>query len=411
MATNQSTNVKFNKMTQFDNVVSKINQTFQHLIDQLIARRNALLQRVRELKEDHISRETSRIAAIEELEMVQQQMQEMGIKRNPNNEFRQQFKKAYQQGIKKLEPPATFLCPLFKSQRQNTIQQLIADLGEIFLCEIPDYSLKKEPILTAGKRGGSANELYAAGIAFDDITELTYLADWGNSRIQIMSLRGEFLAQFRNDKLVNPWGIDVTNEYIFITDIGIHAVLQYSKKDFKLINRVGARGSKEGELNDPHGLCIDTNGDVFIADTHNNRISIFSKLLKFETCIGIGNLYYPIDVKLISDRVVVLDWSPNSVHFFSREGSFLSSCIPPQHSDSSLNAPYFFCLDRAGNIIISDRYSHDIKIFNELGQHLYTIGQKGDGRGEFIYPSGICLSKLGTISVVSENPNYSLQSL
>ena len=410
MATNLPPNVTSNKMPHFDNMADKIQQTFDSLIDPLIARRDALLQRVQELREDHRNKEANRIAAIEELEKIQQQMQEMSIRENPNIEFHRQAKEVYQQGLKKQEPSATFLCPIFRCQRTDTIRELIAELGEIVPCEVPNYSLKKDPILTAGEFGKGQNELYAQGIAFDDTTELIYLADWGNSRVQVVSLKGEFVKQFENDRLRNPWGIAVTNECIYITETGQHALFQFRKKDFKLLNRVGTRGTQGGQLLNPRGHCIDTNGDVIVADTDNNRISIFSKQLKFKSCLGIGHLQYPEDVKLSDDRIVVLDYGSKCVHFFARDGHLLSSCVPQGRThDSSVNSPCFFCLDAANNIIISDHGNHAIKLFTELGHHIHTIGREGYGKGEFRFPVGVCISKLGNIFVVSNNRNYQLQ--
>ena len=320
MATNLQPNVAFDKMPHFDNVEAEIQQTFDSLIDQLIARRDVLLQMVQELREDHRNKEALRIAAIEELERVQEQMQEMSIKVNPNIKFHQQAKEVYQQGLEKQEPAATFLCPTFRCQRMDTIRELIAELGEIVPCEIPNYSLRKDPILTAGKFGRGDNELDAKGITFDDTNELMYIADSWNRRVQMVSLKGEIVAQFGNDSLLNPCGIAVTDEYIFVTDTGYHALFQFRKKDFEFLNRVGNLGDKEGQLNTPSGLCIDTNGDVLIADNGNNRVCIFSKQLKFESCIGIGQLNSPTDVKLSDNRVVVLDWNTKCVHFFSRDG-------------------------------------------------------------------------------------------
>ena len=411
MATFLPENVAFDKMTQFDTAITEIHQTFDSLIDQLIARRDALLQRVQELREEHRNKETNRVAAIEELERVQQQMQDMNIKANQNLEFQKQVKLAYQQGMKKLEPSATFLCPLFKCQSKDTIRQLIAELGEVITCEIPDYSLKEEPVLTAGKFGSGANELNATGITIDKSTELMYIADCWNSRIQIVSQKGEFVTQFRNHKLINPWGISVDKECIFVTDTECHALFQFRKRDFKLTNRTGGtKGNREGEMNTPHGLCIDTNGDVLVADCYNDRLSVFSKLLKFKSCIGIGQLYCPQDVKLSADRIVVLDWSPLCVLFFSREGHLLSSCLSRGDTQDCLLAnPSSFCLDAVDNIIICDWKLHVIKIFKVSGRHIHTLGRKGEGRGQILGPLGICITKLGTICVASENPNYPLQ--
>ena len=408
MATFLPENVTFDKMSQLDNVATEIHQTFECLIDQLIARRDALLQRVHELREDHRNKETTRVAAIEELERVQQQMR---IKANPNVEFHKQVEIAYQQGIKRLEPSATFLCPVFRCQRTDTIRQLISELGEIVTYEIPDYSLKTEPVLTAGKFGSGDNELDSPrGIAFDESTKLMYIADCFNSRIQIVSQKGEFVTQFRNDKLESPWGIAVDKECIFVTDVWHHALFQFRKKDFKFINKTATKGDKEGQLNSPYGLCIDTNGDLLVADSDNDRISVFSKHLKFKSIIGIGQLHYPQDVKLLADRIVVLDRSPKCVHFLSQEGHLLSSCVSSGDTpDSLLVSPSFFCLDAADNIIISDWKLHAIKIFTQAGHHIHTLGRKGEGRGEFISPYGICVTKAGTICVVSKNRNYTLQ--
>ena len=407
MATNLPPNVTSNKMPHFDNMADKIQQTFDSLIDQLIARRDALLQRVQVLREDHKNKEATRIAAIKELERIQQQMQEMSIRENPNMEFHRQAKEVYQQGLRKQEPSATFLCPIFRCQRMDTIRELIAELGEIVQCEIPNYSLKTDAILTAGEFGKGFDVSKAKGIAFDDTTELIYLTDW-MSCVRV-SLKREIVKQFGNDKLGFPWGIAVTNECIYVTDIGHHALFQFRKKDFKFLNKTGTEGTQEGQLSRPRGLCIDTNGDVMVADTDNNRIFVFSKHLKFKSCLGIGHLQCPEDVKLSDDRIVVLDRGTKCVHFFSRDGH-LSSCVPQGRTqDSSVNSPHFFCLDAANNIIISDRNNHAIKIFTELGHHIHTIGREGYGIGEFIRPMGVCISKLGNIFVVSDNPNYRLQ--
>ena len=401
MATNLPPNIGFDKMQYFDKAATKIQQTFDSLIDQLIVGRDALLQRIQELREDHKNKEASRIAAFEEL---QQQIRKMKIRENPNKEIHQKAKEVYQQGLRKHQPSATFLCPIFRCQRIDTIHELIAELGEIVPCEVPNYSLKKDPILTAGKLGS------ARGIAFDDTNELIYIADWINRRVQMVSLKGEIVAQFGNDSLLIPCGIAITDEYIFVTDTGYHALFQFRKKDFKLLNSVGNLGDKEGQLNTPSGLCIETNGDVLIADTWNKRVCIFSKQLKFESCIGIGQLNYPTDVKLSDNRVVVLDWNTKCVHFFSRDGHLLSSCVSRGRKHGSLvYHPSFFCLDAANNIIISDFSNHAIKIFTELGEYIHTIGREGNGKGEFTRPFGICISKLGNIFVVSNNPNYPLQ--
>jgi sugar lactone lactonase YvrE len=48
-------------------------------------------------------------------------------------------------------------------------------------------------------------------------------------------------------------------------------------QDGSFIGRSSGQGWKEGRLNHPSDMCINSKGEVFIADTSNNRIQIFSE--------------------------------------------------------------------------------------------------------------------------------------
>ena len=176
------------------------------------------------------------------------------------------------------------------------------------------------------------------------------------------------------------------------------------------MRRTGTEGGGEGQLNYPFGLCIDCNGDVYVAESSNDRVSVFSKDFNFLKHLATQQLMYPRDVKVTLYSFVVLDYSPNCIHFFSRGGDLLRSCVT-QGEDGMVSGPWFFCLDTAGNILISDCNRHSIKILSPSVQLIHEIGKAGHGRGElYYYPSGICLSQTGNIFVVSDNRNFGLQS-
>ena len=405
-----ATYLPLSPLAHFDTVAIEISETFDPLIAQLIARRDALLYKLFQLREDYTNKETTRQAAIQELEQTRQQLLRMDLKVNTNIPIHKKATELYQQGLQDQLTPTQTPYPLLLSPTLQTLQSIISEFGEVFVREIPDYTKKLRPILTAGKMGKGVNELKAAGLSIDEANELVYIADLANSRIQVVSLEGEFMRSFGQQILKSPTGIAVAEEDIFVTDRERHYLFQFHKKDLSLKNRTGTKGKEEGQLNVPSGISIDTNGDVFVADTLNHRISMFSRALKFKKCIGTKQLYDPVDVKLTKECVVVLDWSSNCLHFFSREGHFLSSCISQgEEQDCLVNLPCYFCLDPAENIIISDTKHHAIKIFSKSGHHIHTIGKRGHNIGEFVYPCGISISHFGTIFVVSHTPNNSLQ--
>ena len=257
MATNLPTNVPTNPMTQFDTVAAQIQQTFDLMIAQLIARRDALLLKLSQLRQDYSDKETTRRAAIEELE-TQQQMMEMCLKVNINLPIHQQATALYKQGLKQLETPTKLPYPTFICPKLQELQSIITEFGEVREWDVLDYSSKKEPVLTAGKLGKGDNELNAAGIAIDEDNKLIFIADCGNSRVQIVSFEGQFMTRFGQDTLKYPWGITVSKEHVFITDIGLYALLQFDRNSYELVMRTGTQGSEDGQFNYPHGLCVES---------------------------------------------------------------------------------------------------------------------------------------------------------
>ena len=411
MATNIPTIVPTNLMAQFDSVATRIHQIFNLLIAQLIARRDALLLELSQYREDYSNKETTRRAAIQEIETAQQQMQLLNLKVNVNIPVHQQAADAYKRGLQQLETPTQLPCPHFTCPTLHKLETLIAEFGEVIDWEVPDYSLKREPVLTAGKEGTGVNELRATGLAIDESNEFIYLADYDNKRVQIVSFKGDFIKRFGQDKLMKPYSIAITSDHIYVTDIGVHALFQFNKNSFQLLNRTGTKGQTDGQFNIPTGLCTDNSGDMFVADCGNNRVCIFSHNLQYKYKLGIGQLNRPTDVKLTLDyQVVVLDGSPKCVHFYSRDGHLLSSCVSQGEGPEYLvYKPHFLCMDPAGNIIISDYRAHSIKIISKHGHLMHTIGKEGNGMGELMHPFGISVSKSGIIFVVSCNINFSIQ--
>ena len=201
----------------------------------------------------------------------------------------------------------------------------------------------------------------------------------------------------------------MTADNVFVTDWNLHALFQFRKNDCKLVKRTGTKGAGEGQLDEPRGLCSDYNGDVYVAEYDNHRVSVFSTQLQFVKCLASQQLKYPVDVKVTPDSVVILDWSTNCIHFYSRSGDLLRSCVT-QGEDCTVYEPRFFCLDVAGNILIADRDRHDVKILSPSGHLIHVVGKEGQERGEFVRPYGICVSEPGIVFVVACNWNFRLQS-
>jgi len=63
---------------------------------------------------------------------------------------------------------------------------------------------------------------------------------------------------------------------IFLSDGYFHSRVVKYDKNGKFVKDVGTRGALPNQLNTPHGIAVDANGNVYAADRGNRRIQVFS---------------------------------------------------------------------------------------------------------------------------------------
>ena len=135
-------------------------------------------------------------------------------------------------------------------------------------------------LIAVAKIGEAPGELwYPHGVAIDPATNHIYAAEgcWtpNFARVSIFSESGEFLNSYTHEHMKALWGIAIYENNLYVTDWMVHAVFHLKiETDFRLVTRLGSRGSGIGQFDEPRQLSISTNGNVYVADQYNNRIQI-----------------------------------------------------------------------------------------------------------------------------------------
>ena len=269
--------------------------------------------------------------------------------------------------------------------------------------------------LTAiGKRGKTPGQLYnPRGVATDPATNCIYVVEGGffnSAHVSIFSEWGECLNRYTHEDMKSLCGIAIHRDNMYVTDTRVHAVFHLKiEVEFRLVSRLGSRGSGIGQFNSPCQISISTNGDVYIADTNNNRIQILDNSLHPIRVLRHPSMHSPYDVKLTTEEIYVLssDDSP-CVHVFNYTGHKIRSLITCGEG-MQVTRPDFFCLDIDNKLIISDCLAHQIKIFTNEESLLHTIGERGHQIGMFYYPHGLALTSNLKLITVSCNHNCGLQ--
>ena len=158
--------------------------------------------------------------------------------------------------------------------------------------------------LTAvAKIGKAPGELWCPrGVAIDPVTNHIYVAEGGLNynfaRVSIFSESGKFLSIYSHEHMKALCGIAIHGNNLYVTDYEVHAVFHLKiEADFRLVARLGSRGSGIGQFDEPRQISISTNGDVYIADTNNNRIQVLDCSLNPLREVTHLSMHRPYDVK------------------------------------------------------------------------------------------------------------------
>ena len=196
------------------------------------------------------------------------------------------------------------------------------------------YDCNGEHVFSFGKPGfrqGDLNKPY--GLAIDDNGDIV-VADHFNGRVQKFTMKGEFIASAGSTrigllKFDHPYDIafNPNNKKLYVID---NTCVQILKPDLSYTRCFGRPGQRKGEFSTPHGIACDNFGNVYVADSGNHRIQVFTSGGKFLKLFGKhgsreGELGFPVALAIGNTGVLYVSENENHrVSVFTISGKFLS---------------------------------------------------------------------------------------
>lgn len=149
------------------------------------------------------------------------------------------------------------------------------------------------------------------------------------------------------DKAGNVWATDNSGK-----DGKGQQVIKFSAegKELMRLGKAGIAGDGPDTFNQPDGVVVAANGDIFVADGHT---------------VGTGNA-----------RVVK----------FSKDGKFIMQWGEHGSGPGQFEVPHAIAIDSKGRIYVADRGNRRIQIFDQDGKFLEQWTQFGTPSGLFIDP-------------------------
>lgn len=181
------------------------------------------------------------------------------------------------------------------------------------------------------KNGVHAHFVRIIGLALDDNDRL-FVSDPGLRHVLVFN-KDHKAEDVITEGMSSPGGlaIDTKNRLLYVADIDLDQILVYDADTLKLLRKIGTAGhnhelTSPGDFAKPAGVAVDQEGNLYVADTLNNRIEIFDADGQFISTFGKagdgpGYFARPKGVAIDSDgHVWVADGVQDRVQVFTKDG-------------------------------------------------------------------------------------------
>ena len=186
-----------------------------------------------------------------------------------------------------------------------------------------------------------------------------------------------------------------SNGDMFVTSDSTHSIHVYDKHD-QMKNEIGKQGDGDLEFSCPRGITV-VAVVAFVSDSQNHRIQKFSLHGKFLTIFGSrgsgdGQLDFPYGLTIGADRMIYVSDSNNErITVFSEVGLFVHNI----DVSASVRGPWGLTISADGNLHVSGYRSGNYTVFSPAGNVLMSHG--------FPDATGVAIDAAGFVLAVSQS--------
>ena len=240
-----------------------------------------------------------------------------------------------------------------------------------------------------------------AGVAVDS-QDRVYVFNRGEHPVIVFDRDGRFLNSWGEGIFKTPHGIYMgRDDRIYLADTGNHTVRKFTT-DGKLLMTLGTKdrpGEKGAPFNRPTDVALSPSGELFVSDGYgNSRVHRYSPegrlLLSWgEPGDGIGQFDLPHGIFVDrQDRVYVADRQNHRIQIFTSQGEFIAQW-------TGFRQPCTLFIDRDDNVYVPE-LQHRISILNMSGELLARWDEKPNhAPGRFVAPHTACTDSHGDLYV------------
>ncbi len=201
-----------------------------------------------------------------------------------------------------------------------------------------------------------------------------------------------------------------------ITDQGSYQVVTFDRSG-KRTGAFGKAGSRPGELNFPQGIAVDRNGEIYVVERNNGRISVFDQrgtFKRFVAALGLiyGRTYCPEGICLHKDTIFLADTRNHRIQLFDKHGEVLRVIGEMGDRDDQFRLPRALAVTTEGLLYVVDSKHNYVKVFSVDGTFMRKFGgasTREKEKGLFNQPTGISLDEERDRVYIADTMNNRIQ--
>lgn len=230
---------------------------------------------------------------------------------------------------------------------------------------------------------------------------LLVLASIGHGQSSSYTYAGKLNIPMLNFQLSRPRQTVVAENFIFVLDTK-HSRLAIADRETLALTYFGGHGDDDGKFRKPEGLALDPRPGyhrLAVADTNRNRVQLFtfdpvSGSLSWDRSFGIGGagdgqFAKPRGIAIMdgSGDIYVADTENNRIQVFASDGEFLRSF--QSYGNYAMSQPQGVAVDPATGVFVADTGNHQVLHFTDEGDLVARFGAYGVAAGQFREPVDI----------------------
>ena len=274
-----------------------------------------------------------------------------------------------------------------------------------------------------GTRGAGIGQFsQPRSVAVDKLDDL-FVVDM-TGRVQKFSPAGKFLLLWQMPQLTQgkPKGMCHDRDgNIYVLEPHYQRLNLFTPQG-KLLAQWGQKGTNNGQFYLPRSVAVDSKGEIFVSE-----YGVTERIQKFACANGShiphwvasfgrpgtapGELNRAEGICFdAQDRLYVADSCNHRIEVFTSDGKFLRTYGHPGTGKGELSYPYDICVDAQGRQYVAEYGNGRIQVFDAHDQPIEIIGCRGGAPGQFNDPWSLALDSKGDL-YVADSQNHRVQEL